>query len=79
MGVFDVPDDGEWVTAGRTYVVARYDVLQRVGETAWRVNKGNPYGCTAEGGRRSFGFCGLGGGIGCESPSPDFSAKIFGR
>lgn len=67
MGHFDVQDDGEWKTPGRTYIVARYDVMQKVWETAWRVSKGNPFRYTSEGWRRSFVFSGLGGGIVCES------------
>jgi len=36
MCVFTVPDgDDAWPRAG-TYVVARYDVCQRVGQTTWR-------------------------------------------
>jgi hypothetical protein len=31
MGFFDAPDDSEWSSPGRTYVVARYDVMQIVG------------------------------------------------
>jgi hypothetical protein len=34
MGFFDVPDNSEWPPPGRTYVVARYDVMQIVGQTA---------------------------------------------
>jgi Cysteine-rich secretory protein family len=31
MGFFDVPDNSEWPSPSRTYVVARYDVMQILG------------------------------------------------
>jgi hypothetical protein len=44
MGHFDAPrGDPEWPNGG-TYVVARYDVCQTVGQTAWRPSEGNPFG-----------------------------------
>jgi hypothetical protein len=62
MGFFDVPDDGEWPTPGRTYVVARYDVMQTRGQTAWRVSARNPYGYSAEGWKEEVWILRYGGG-----------------
>jgi hypothetical protein len=49
MGFFDVLDNSEWPSPGRTYVVARYDVMQIVGQTTWRPSLSNPHGYTAAG------------------------------
>ena len=62
MGFFDVPDDGEWKTPGRTYVVARYDVMQKRGQTAWRVSRCNPFGYSAEGWEEEIWIRRYGGG-----------------
>jgi hypothetical protein len=50
MGLFDVPDDSEWISPGRMYVVARgYDVRQIVRQTAWRPSLSSPHDYTAAG------------------------------
>jgi len=47
MGFFDVPDDSEWTSPGRAYVVARYDLMQIVGRT-WRPSLSNPHAGSEE-------------------------------
>jgi hypothetical protein len=75
--IFDVLDDGEWATPGRTYIGLGIMLCRRWGRRLGGRVRGIRMSVHLRGGRRSFGFSGLGGEITCES-LVSFAIPMFG-